>query len=139
MGSSGDPIILTGAASGVGDATARQLIERGHQVISLDIKEPRAGVAAHHHCDLSDPASIDAAVAKLDGRYASLLNVAGVPNAVGDERTIAVNFLGLRHITQALWDRIADGGTVVNVASIAGNQWRKRREQIAQLLAICMV
>ena len=135
MGIPAGAIVLTGAASGVGDATARRLIERGHEVISLDIKEPTAKVAAHHHCDLSDPASIDATVASLDGRYASLLNVAGVPNAVGDERTIAVNILGLRQITEALWERIADGGTVVNVASIAGNQWRKRREAIAALLA----
>ena len=88
MGSSGDPIILTGAASGVGDATARQLIERGHQVISLDIKEPRAGVAAHHHCDLSDPASIDAAVAKAslflattDGRRVGALGGHDAPHA----------------------------------------------------------
>ncbi|MEQ9640972.1 MAG: coniferyl-alcohol dehydrogenase [Alphaproteobacteria bacterium] len=129
------PIILTGAASGVGDATARQLIERGHEVISVDIKQPTAAVAAHHQCDLSDPASIDATLSKLDGRYASLLNVAGVPNTVGDEKTVAVNTLGLRQITQGLWDRLADGGTIVNVASIAGNQWRKRREAIVELLA----
>lgn len=135
MGLPAGPIVCTGAASGVGDATARRLIERGHQVISVDIKEPSAAVVAHHHCDLSDPASIDAVLAKLDGSCASLLNIAGVPNAVGDEKTIAVNLLGLRQITQGLWDRIADGGTIVNVASIAGNQWRKRREQIAALLA----
>lgn len=134
MGIPKAPIILTGAASGVGDATARQLIERGHEVISIDIKQPGAAVAAHYACDLSDPASIDATVAKLDGRYASLLNVAGVPNTVGDEKTVAVNILGLRQITEALWDRLADGATVVNVASIAGNQWRKRRDAISELL-----
>lgn len=135
MGISKDPIIVTGAASGVGNATARQLIERGHTVISLDIKEPSAAVAAHHPCDLSDPAAIDAVAAKLDGTYASLVNIAGVPHAVGAEKTIAVNILGLRQITDALYDRIADGGTIVNVASIAGNQWRKRREQLGALLA----
>ncbi len=135
MSVSRDPIILTGAASGVGDATARRLIARGHEVISIDIKPPSAAVTAHHACDLSDPAAIDAVLGPLDGRYASLLNVAGVPSAVGDEKTVAVNVHGLRHLTEGLWERIADGGTIVNVASIAGNQWRKRREGIAALLA----
>jgi len=127
------PILLTGAASGVGDATARQLIECGYQVVSLDVKEPTAAVAAHHSCDLSDPEAIDAVVAGLEGPYASLLNVAGVPGTVGDELTMRVNFFGLRHLTERLWDRIVDGGTIVNVASIAGNQWRKRRDLLAAL------
>ncbi len=128
------PFILTGAASGVGDATARQLIDCGYQVISLDVNEPTAAVAAHHHCDLSQPEAIDAVVAGLEGPYGSLLNVVGVPGTVGDELTMRVNFFGLRYLTERLWDRIADGGTVVNVASIAGNQWRKRRDLLAALL-----
>ncbi len=128
------PVVLTGAASGIGDATARRLLDRGHSVISLDLKQPTAAVQAHHHCDLSDPASIDAAMAQIDGPIASLLNVAGVPGTVGPEQTMRVNTFGLRYITEALWDRIVDGGTVVSVASIAGNNWRKRRELINDLL-----
>ena len=46
-----------------------------------------------------------------------------------------VNLLGLRHLTEGLWDRIADNGRIVNVASIAGNNWRKRRGALAELLA----
>lgn len=128
------PIVLTGAASGIGDATARRLLDRGDTVISLDLKEPTAAVQTHHHCDLSDPASIDAIVAQIEGPIASLMNVAGVPGTVGAELTMRVNTFGLRHLTEALWDRIADGGTVVSVASIAGNNWRKRRELINDLL-----
>ncbi len=121
--------------SGVGDATTQQLIARGHEVISIDIKPPNTAVAAHCSCDLSDPSAIDATVARLNGRYASLLNVTRVPASVGDEKTVAVNILGLRQMTERMWDRIADGGTIVNVASIAKNQWRKRREGITTLLA----
>ena len=50
----------------------------------------------------------------------ALLNVAGVPGTVGDELTMRVNFFGLRHLTELLWDRIVDGGTIVNVSSVAG-------------------
>ena len=128
------PFIVTGAASGIGDATAQKLIANGREVISLDIKTPSADVKAHYHCDIGDPRSIGEVAAKLDQTYASLLNIAGVPDTVGDELTMRVNTFGLRHLTEALWERLADGGTVVNVASIAGNNWRKRRDLINEML-----
>jgi len=112
-----------------------RLTERGHRVLSLDVKPPAAKVAEHLTCDLSDPACIDAALARIDAPVAALLNIAGVPGTVGAERTLRVNLLGLRHLTEGLWDRIVPGGRIVNVASIAGNNWRKRRAALAQLLA----
>ena len=128
------PILMTGGASGVGEATAKMLVARGHNVVSLDIKPSGNSDITSHNVDLSDPASIDAAVAKLDGKFSSLLNIAGVPMAVGNELTMRVNFFGLRYLTEKVWDRIADGGTVVNVASIAGNNWRKRRGFLKELM-----
>jgi len=128
-------VILTGASSGVGKAVAERLLKRGSTVIAIDIKEPSTAVAEYHACDLGDVASINQLLPKLNGTYASLLNVAGVPGTVGDETTMRVNLLGLRHLTNGLWDRIADGGTVVNVASIAGNNWRRRRNILNDLLA----
>src|SRR5262245_34079265 len=127
--------LVTGAASGIGHATAVQLIERGHRVLSLDVKTPTATVAGHTSCDLSDPASIDVALARIQEPISALLNIAGVPGTVGAEKTMRVNLLGLRHLTEALWDRIADNGRIVNVASIAGNNWRKRRGALTELLS----
>ena len=130
------PILLTGGSSGVGEATAKQLLARGHKVVSLDIKSSTNPDITHHHCDLSDPASIDGVLADLTGPYSSVLNVAGVPMAVGNELTMKVNYFGLKYFTEKVWDRIADGGTVVNVASIAGNNWRKRRGLLMEMMAI---
>lgn len=128
------PYLVTGTASGIGDATARRLLANGHQVVSLDLNEPTAAVQAHYACDLGDPVAIDSVLAQLDGPFAGLLNIAGVPDTVGDELTLRVNTFGLRHLTTSIWDRIVDGGSVVNVASIAGNNWRRRRELINQML-----
>ncbi len=129
------PILMTGGASGVGAATAQLLLDRGHKVVSLDIKPGDNADVEQHSCDLSDPASIDAALEKLGGPYSALLNIAGVPGTVGGEKTMKVNFFGLRHFTERAVDRIADGGAIVNVASIAGNNWRKRRGHLGEMLA----
>lgn len=129
------PVIVTGGASGVGAETVRQLQSRGHTVICLDINAPVDSNLEFHRCDLSDPASIEAVAAKLTGTYSALLNIAGVPGGLDAELAMKVNFFGLRLLTEKLWDRIADNGSVVNVASIAGNNWRKRRGAISELLA----
>jgi NAD(P)-dependent dehydrogenase (short-subunit alcohol dehydrogenase family) len=128
-------VIVTGAASGVGQAVAQRLMGSGSTVIAIDIKEPAINVDDFHQCDLGDVSSIDTVLGKLDGTYGSLMNVAGVPGTVGAETTMRVNLLGLRHLTEGIWDRIASGGTVVNVASIAGNNWRRRRNYLQELLA----
>jgi NAD(P)-dependent dehydrogenase (short-subunit alcohol dehydrogenase family) len=129
------PILMTGGSSGVGAATAAQLLARGHEVISLDVKPSQNADVVHHDCDLSDPERIAEVAAGLKGPYSALLNVAGVPGTVGPELTMKVNLFGLRLLTELVWDGIADGGAVVNVASIAGNNWRKRRGFITDVLA----
>jgi NAD(P)-dependent dehydrogenase (short-subunit alcohol dehydrogenase family) len=127
-------IVVTGAASGVGAATARQLAGAGHQVFALDIKPTPAGVGAHVACDLSDGGSIDQAVDQLPSAIDALVNVAGVPGPTPAELVVRVNFLGLRRLTEALFDRIASGGAVVNVASVAGREWQRRADLVGALL-----
>jgi NAD(P)-dependent dehydrogenase (short-subunit alcohol dehydrogenase family) len=128
-------VVLTGASSGIGRAAAKMLLANDHRVIGLDIKEPDFELGEFHFCDLSEPDSIDQALSKLTDRYNSVLNVAGVPMAFGEELTMRVNILGLRHFTDGIWSRIDNEGTVINVSSIAGNNWRDHRSQLHELLS----
>ncbi|MCH9731190.1 MAG: coniferyl-alcohol dehydrogenase [Actinomycetia bacterium] len=132
---SGKRFIVTGAASGIGHAVAERLLAQGAQVWSLDRNSPMAAVSSHVPVDLADPRSIDAAVEALDGTFDGLINVAGIPGTAPGERVLAVNTLAVRHLTEALLGRLAPGGAVVVVASIAGLGWPQRLAVIQELLA----
>ena len=128
-------IVLTGGASGMGAATVVRLVAADCEVHVLDVHPPDAGGVRFHECDLGNPSAIDATLANLPASFDGLINVAGIALADPAEQTLAVNFLGLRHLTEACLPRISEGGSVVNVASTAGWDWRKREPLIKELLA----
>jgi NAD(P)-dependent dehydrogenase (short-subunit alcohol dehydrogenase family) len=131
----GKRCVVTGAASGIGQAVARRLTAEGAQVVSLDRNEPAVDVAAHLKVDLADPASIDAALAGLDGRFDGLVNTAGVPGTAPADVVFAVNALAVRHLTEAMLPRLHPGGSVVVVSSIAGLGWPARLDALKEVLA----
>jgi NAD(P)-dependent dehydrogenase (short-subunit alcohol dehydrogenase family) len=49
---------------------------------------------------------------------------------------IAVNYLALRTLTEGLLDDMPESSAIVNTASMAGNLWKKRVEQIDELLSL---
>jgi len=129
-------VVVTGAASGIGAETAKVLAAAGAEVISIDRNEASGDhIAQHIACDLTDRASIDNAIKAVDGPIDALCNVAGVPGNLPTTTVIAVNFLGLRYLTEGLADQITDGGAIVNVASIAGNAWQANMAEVKLLLA----
>ena len=128
-------IVVTGAASGIGCATADLLMTLGADVIALDRQEPENTAATFIACDLSDPASIDHAAETIAGPLHGLANIAGVPGSLDGETVMKVNLLGLRHLTERLLPRIEMAGSVVNVASCAGTGWRPHLDILLDLMA----
>lgn len=120
----GKTILVTGVASGIGARTAELMGQLGAEVIGIDIRPPAQPSGAFIAADLGSPAAIAELAARLPPRIDALCNVAGVSGASGIAATLAINFYGLRALTEALAARIREGGSVVNVASIAGFGWR---------------
>jgi NAD(P)-dependent dehydrogenase (short-subunit alcohol dehydrogenase family) len=132
---SGQRLAVTGAAAGIGAAVREQLLERGAEVIVLDRNDPGDARTTYVPCDLSDPASIESALAQLPDTLDGFANVAGLPGTHAAEAVMRVNFLGLRLLTDSVLERIRTGGAIVSVASIAGSTWQLNLEKVAQLNA----
>lgn len=119
-------IVVTGASSGIGAEVVRLARFHGATVIGLDRNDPMISLDGFVKADLSQPDAIDAAVRELPERFDALVNAAGVPGTVDRDTVARVNYLGLRHLTEAVLDRMPAGGSIVNFASILGAEWQAR-------------
>jgi NAD(P)-dependent dehydrogenase (short-subunit alcohol dehydrogenase family) len=119
----GKTVVVTGAASGIGAATAALLAERGAEVLAVDLNRPRPEAGRFLQADLSDKASIDALVAALPAGVHGLANIAGLPPTRPAAEVVAVNLVGLKYLTTRLVPKLADGASIVNLASLAGLGW----------------
>ncbi|OMC47708.1 coniferyl-alcohol dehydrogenase [Mycobacterium sp. IS-1264] len=127
--------VVTGCASGIGEHVVRQLAELGAEVVGLDKRRPAVELNDFHEVDLADPESIDTAVAAIGGRVDALFNVAGVSSGIGDPPlVVTINFLGLRHATEALIPKMVEGSSIVSVSSLAAAGYREHLRNVAPLL-----
>ncbi|NTW38805.1 MAG: SDR family oxidoreductase [Cellulomonadaceae bacterium] len=133
----GQTVVVTGAGSGIGRATASRISREGGRVIAVDVSAPRlADLAAELPGvvtvtgDITEPADVARIVAAADGRIDGLANIAGVMDdmtplhEVSDavwERVMSVNVDGMFRLTRAVLPVMltAGRGSIVNVASEA--------------------
>jgi NAD(P)-dependent dehydrogenase (short-subunit alcohol dehydrogenase family) len=136
LGFDGAAVVVTGAASGMGAATAQILVDLGAQVTALDIKPTSVAAARTIEVDLRDPAAIDTAVASIDGPVDALFSCAGLPGPPFSELdTMKVNFVGARHLAQRLVPKMRPGSSISAIASSAAVGWWDQMETIGPLLA----
>jgi NAD(P)-dependent dehydrogenase (short-subunit alcohol dehydrogenase family) len=132
----GKTIVVTGVASGIGARTAELALHLGANVIGVDLRVPVIPIFPVIAADISSLQAIEALVKRLPTRIDALCNVAGVSGTLGAEKSLAVNFYGLRALTEALAPQLREGASVVNVASIAGFGWRQNLERAKGLAGL---
>ena len=145
MGSlDGKVTVITGASSGIGEATAELLASEGSKVALLARRADRlteiekriedaGGEALPIEIDITDHGKVEAAMAEITGQFGgihNLINNAGVMllgsvegwDIAQWQRMIDVNLLGLLYCTREALPLIRDsgGGHIVNVSSVAG-------------------
>ena len=136
----GKVALVTGAASGIGAATARVLADAGARVVITDVNEAGGSTVASKigerarfvRQDVTQPASwreVLADITALEGRLDVLVNNAGVARAENIETmtladwhaVLSVNldgvFLGMQAAVNAMKE---SGGAIVNISSIMG-------------------
>src|SRR5512140_1985635 len=110
LGYAGSKVVVTGAASGMGAATAQILVDVGAEVTCVDIKPTEVPVAQSLLVDLKDKAAIDTAVDAIEGPVRAVFNCAGLPGPpFSDLDVMLVNFVGGRYLIESLVPKMPEG------------------------------
>jgi NAD(P)-dependent dehydrogenase (short-subunit alcohol dehydrogenase family) len=133
--------VVTGTFSGIGEATARLLVDLGAEVTAVDINSTQVPVARKLQVDLRDKSAIEDAAAQL-GPIDAFFNCAGVPGPpFSGESTLApvdvmvVNFVGPRHLIELTVPAMPRGSAIAYVASASGAGWQKNLPNLSPLAA----
>jgi NAD(P)-dependent dehydrogenase (short-subunit alcohol dehydrogenase family) len=139
----GSRALITGGASGIGEATARVFSAAGASVVIWDVDRDRAAAVAlelpgarARACDVADESEVRGAAAELDS-LDILVNNAGIGLVGGIQETaledlrrlFRVNVEGMYLVTRSVLPLLlaASPGVVVNIGSVAGLIGVKKR------------
>jgi NADP-dependent 3-hydroxy acid dehydrogenase YdfG len=143
-GERGRVAVITGASSGIGEATARALAAGGHRLALLARRVDRVEALAGElgdgalaiEADVTDRDSIVAAAERVHSELGGadiLVNNAGVmllapftsEQKVEIRQMVEVNLLGAMTATEVFLDQLRDGGAdLINMSSVAGRTAR---------------
>lgn len=128
LGYKGKRVVVSGCFSGMGEATAKILLDLGAEVHGLDFKPCALPLASFNQIDLRDAASIEAGVAAIGGKIDALFNCAGLAGggAFPPLDTFKVNFIGTRHLTDCVLAHMGPGSAIVSISSTGGLGWSQR-------------
>ncbi|MBA2783587.1 MAG: SDR family NAD(P)-dependent oxidoreductase [Rubrobacteraceae bacterium] len=140
----GKVAVVTGASSGIGEATASELASRGASVVlasrAMDKLEAlqreissSGGLALAVETDVSDRGSVEAMVGRAIGEFGSLdilVNNAGLGlsgriaevRAEDVRHVFEVNAIGPLNCIQAALPHMGEGGRIINVSSVVGRR-----------------
>jgi NAD(P)-dependent dehydrogenase (short-subunit alcohol dehydrogenase family) len=125
--------LVTGGNRGLGLEVCRQLGHRGYEIVLTSRAPTDVALALraegitieHHSLDVADPRSAAKLAADLKAPIDTLVNNSGISmdgfDANVAEKTLATNFFGALHVTEALLPHVRDGGNIVMVSSGLGS------------------
>jgi len=128
--------LVVGGATGMGAAVAELAKDAGAEVVVMDRAEITLPGVKAIHLDLSDKASIDAALEECGGPVHALFSCAGVADGTpGIER---INFIGHRYLIDRLLDgdMLPRGSAIGMISSAAGFGWQANLERLTEYLDI---
>ena len=132
----GKHAVVVGGATGMGAAVAEVVLDGGADVVVMDRAPVTLDGVTAVSLDLSDTASIDAAVDGLGRPVDALFSCAGV--ADGTPGIEKINFLGHRYMIERLLEKdlLPRGSAIGMISSAAGMGWESNLEKIQEYLAI---
>jgi len=132
----GKRALVVGGATGMGAATAELVKDAGAEVVVMDRAEVTLDGVKAINLDLSDKASIDAAVDECGGPVHALFSCAGVADGTpGIER---INFIGHRYLIDRMLagDMLPKGSAIGMISSAAGMGWENSLDELHEYLDI---